>query len=323
MVKYKIKVPLTIEQKNNFPKHNISSSNSLKFNFKSKYIDHNYNLIGDGDKYYIIIENLNFESLDICAKFIEDFLNDLMPVCSLIIQNKHSNPHYSHIKLNYNIFKIIILEETPNLDIFKNQFNNNVRESLSMTSILCINFEKLDELFNIYQEDINFKYILNCYYRALSATDSYTKYYNAFTVIEFIETYFKQDISTNLLLEENTLKKIISDLDNNTLISNKHKDRIINRVMATLKSATLETRAQKLELIIKKIFKINEINMLSKNKKITVEYLTEIIKIRNTLFHGKKINEESKIRIFEKCLELIKLIEIMLLEWDQIEKLGE
>ena len=260
------------------------------------------------------------------SDLIENFLDNILPVCSLIIQEQNSNQSYTHLRLNYKRSKI----EIKNLGVVQdNSFVNNANEikkisvrdlvipspSLSLKSTKEIDFKKLDNYVNKYKTDKEFKYILNCYYRAIASTDFITKYYNAFPVIELLEKQFRDEINTSLLLDKIAFNNLIDNIQNSKYIDEKIRSRIINRIKSTLKSATLETRSEKLEKLFTNYFRINYIESGSINLTITNQLMSEFIKIRNIIVHDKKFNEEEKSKIFNLGLQLILLIQSILMNW--------
>ncbi len=142
----------------------------------------------------------------------------------------------------------------------------------------------------LYDKNPEFKFIMDCYYRALAANDSVTKFYNAFSVIEFIETTFKDEINTSELVAGNVYKDFVDYLDGFDGFIPDQKNRILNRVGNTLKNATLESRAEKLFALMTKYFEIEYVSSGSVEMSVTLESMKELISIRNSLYHSKQFN---------------------------------
>jgi len=322
---YEINVPLSLESKSNFDKHDFNSLVELEFEFKNTFENFEYQLVGKDKNYIVIISNLLAENQQKCIDKVVIFLKSLMPTCSLIIQSKNSNQHYTHIKLNYIISQIKITKQTPFVkeevygsnQVIKLSDQITMKYHMQMTSIISVDFNGLNQLIKHYFDDKEFKHILDFYYRALSATDSVTKYYNAFTVIEFIETTFSKDIETNLLIKKESLELMLSTLERGDAAN---QERIINRIRSTLSSATLESRREKFVSIIKEVFNIETLSNGAVSLVIDDDFAKETIAIRNSLFHGKKLSSENEDLVFKKGLELILLIENILLNWDRVEE---
>jgi hypothetical protein len=322
---YEINVPLSLESKSNFDKHNFNSLVELEFEFKNTFENLEYQLVGKDKNYIVIINSLLAENEEECINKVVIFLESLMPTCSLIIQSKNSNQHYTHIKLNYIISQIKITKQTPvakeevhgSNQVIKLSDQITMKDHMQITSTISVDFNGLNQLISHYFDDKEFKHILDSYYRALSATDSVTKYYNAFTVIEFIETTFSKDIETNLLIKKESLELMLSTLESGDAAN---QERIILRIRSTLSSATLESRREKLVSILKEVFNIDSLRSGAVSLVINDEFAKEAINIRNSLFHGQKLSSEREALIFSKGLELILLIENILLNWDRVEK---
>lgn len=259
MKQYKIRVPLYLEQKSNFNKHDFSSFEDVEFDYKNN----EFSIIGDKGTYNIEVNEIFANNRDECSKIAEKLLQKITKLSSLIIQSQFPNQHYTHLKLNYNITKISFLEENErekciltNSDIIHLKDKIELHDALTMHATYKIDFNLYDKL-EKYFDDKEFKFVLDAYYRSLSATDAVTKYFNAFSAIEFIETSFFKKISVNKLIPENIINKMIKSIENEieTDIFNRIKERIKNCLL----NSTKETRAEKLCAILNEVFEIHEI----------------------------------------------------------------
>jgi len=326
MYKFKVKVPLELEYKSNFDKHDFSHKNELEFKFSSSYDEFNYSLHGEARNYTLLIDNIIAENEAACIEKVKSFLNSLLPLASLIIQSRNSNQHYTHLKLDYLISNVNI-EQQARIDVQEQSQEQNgqviklsdqimIKENVQITSITQIDFSKLNIFFN-YSNDKVFQYVLEGYYRSLSATDPATKFYNAFTIIEFMETYFRNDIATSSLLDKEEMEKVVKCLKENI---SRNVERIVSRVQNTLSNATLESRHEKLITILNDKFMIKNIKCGTVDRDIDIDFAKQIIKIRNSLFHGKTFSEEEQQNIRNKGLELICLIQNILFNWMNVEE---
>ena len=317
MIKYKIKLPLELEQKASCNKHNFSSSECINF----QYENNDFSIKGSEGKYSIVLEDIIANNKDECSKIVEKEVSKILKICSLLIQTQHSNQHYTHLRLNFNINNISFIEETE----MKNPMNihNNVmldRIGLSykgkVKNTQDIKLDSYEEI-KKYVDDKAFQIVLDDYYRAIDSTDPITKYFNSFSAIEFIEGYFKKHIQTNKLVSEDIIDSMIQSLESK--VAPDTFSRIKERIRSNLIDATLESRADKLLNIIKNIFNINEIASGIIYKEMKIDFIQEIIKIRNSLFHGKKIDETEMSEFRYKTLELILLLQYLLVNWKIID----
>ncbi|EMB35294.1 hypothetical protein KP612_06855 [Treponema denticola] len=315
MKQYKIRVPLYLEQKSNFNKHDFSSSEDVEFD----YINKEFSIIGDKGTYNIEINEIFANNRDECSKIAEELLVKIIKLSSLIIQSQFPNQHYTHLKLNYNITQISFLEENEretciltNNDAIHIKDKIEIHDTLTMHATYKIDFTLYDTL-EKYFADKEFKFVLDAYYRSLSATDGVTKYFNAFSAIEFIEVSFFKKISINKLIPENIINKMIKSIENEieTDVFNRIKERIKNCLL----NSTKETRAEKLCAILNEVFEIYEIKSGVVNNNIDISFIKKIIDLRNSLFHGKKIDENLQDEIKCKSLELILLLQNILINW--------
>ncbi|RRS29874.1 MAG: hypothetical protein P794_09505 [Epsilonproteobacteria bacterium (ex Lamellibrachia satsuma)] len=326
MYKFKVKVPLELEYRSNFDEHNFSHKNELEFEFSSSYSEFNYSLHGKAGEYTLLIDNIIAENENACIEKVKSFSNSLLPLASLIIQSRNSNQHYTHLKLDYLISNVNI-EQQVRIDVQEQSQQQNgqvinlsdqmmIKEDIQITTSTQIDFSNLNIFFSHYNDKV-FQYVLEGYYRSLSATDPATKFYNAFTIIEFMETYFRNDIETSHLLEKDEMEKVVTCLKENISIN---AERIVNRVKSTLLNATLESRHEKLIMILNNIFMIENIKCGIVNRPIDTDFVKQIIKIRNSLFHGKTFSEDEQQNIRERGLELICLIQNILFNWREMEE---
>lgn len=319
MIKYKIRLPLELEQKANFNKHDFSSSDDVKF----LYENNDFSIRGNEGEYSIELNEISATDRDECSKVVEKEISKILKLCSLIIQTQHSNQHYTHLRLNFDINKISFIEEAEIENPISNDNNIititeklNIHDSVSIQSVHSVKLELYDEL-EKYYDDKSFRFILDAYYRALNSTDVITKYFNAFSAIEFIETSFIEDITIHKLVSEDIINSMIQSVENK--LDHDTFSRIKERIRNNLVNATFESRADKLLTIIVEVFNINKIESGMINKNIELLFVKEIIKLRNSLFHGKKIDERTMQKIRNKALELILLIQNILVKWNNIE----
>lgn len=325
MNSYNVSLPLVLEQRSNFDTHVLSHNNKLEFKYESEYQDVMYVISGINNTYKIHIKNIVAKNKSICVDIVKAFLKQVLQVTSLIIQSQHSNQHYSHLRLSYDITSVDIVRTNTLSQLSINKYNDtsyiNVNETMELseqvgiTATIYINLDNVDNLLTILDKDRHFKFLLDCYYRAIASTDSITKYYNIFTAIEFIEKEFTKYIDTSLLLDKQELRNIIEKIESSDIINVNNRNRVIERVKGTLKNATLENRAEKLFTILNSRFNLNSIKNGVIQSDITNEVVTGYIKLRNSLYHGKSFNDKEKENLFKKGLELIAIIEKILINW--------
>lgn len=310
---YKIKLPLELEQFSNEDKYNYTSCSVMEFNYQGN----NFLLHGEENNYFIEISNIEADSREICVSLVEKYLSDILKISSLIIQNQYSNQPLTHLRLTYSISKIQFLDEKP----IDNKINStdkhividtiSLHHNISMKNYDKISFEEYDKLFQCL-DDKNFKYVLDSYYRALEPTDFITKYFNAFSAIEFLETNYVNKIETHKLIEESFIEKMIQSISND--LKKDDLERIKDRIKNVLSNATEENRASKLCSIIY-WFGITEIHSGLLSQKIDSEFTKKIINLRNSLFHGKRIDETMDNNLKEYTPLIVLLLQYVLCNW--------
>jgi len=148
---------------------------------------------------------------------------------------------------------------------------------------------------------------------------------------EILDTIaYAQKNKNNIKLIDDILKKAekmegISHRESAVLLECDDKDvlsriydlahRIKERIKNCLLNSTKETRAEKLCAILNEVFEIYEIKSGVVNNNIDISFIKKIIDLRNSLFHGKKIDENLQDEIKCKSLELILLLQNILINW--------
>lgn len=321
---YKVNVELQLEQRSNFDKHDFRKSDELEFEHEDIYNGIHYHMRGKNDIYSIEIDNILATDDAKCFEKIECFLDRILPVASLLVQFIHCNQHYSHLRFNYRksgIHIVLIQEQHESVITTEEEGSNttikvkstlNIRSSIFMKSRITVKFDNLNKVIELYDENPEFKFIMDCYYRALASNDSVTKFYNAFSVIEFIEATFKDEVNTSELIASSVYKDFVSHLDEFDGFLPDQKNRILSRVGNTLKNATLESRAEKLLALMSEYFEIEKVSSGSIEMPVTLDSMKELIGIRNSLYHSKQFSEDEYKDLFDKGLKLVLLTQEIL-----------
>lgn len=292
MTNYSVKVPLIVEF--------VSSYN--KYDFKAGYkieIDHNLNIFGcdlcvksEKGNYTLFIENINEENEENLLKKVEKILYFVSRGLSILIQEQNEFQHYGHARINWEINKI----EIDPRDSF-------VSDSVGMTVTFKPDTLELQNYLNKILSNEKLQFIIDCNYNSIAPLDIKSKFYNAFSIIEYIEENYKNDISTTPLINkclykeiENILKKVLIESKNVQFTDKKELNdyiaRILNIFSSKFKNATFQTREEKLLLIINEKFKIFDVEITPRKFQVNKEFVKSIIKTRNNFFHAKKYSTE-------------------------------
>ncbi|WP_252244005.1 hypothetical protein [Clostridium sp. ZBS14] len=342
MYKYIIKVPLKYNNESKLDKYGFNNSicYTLKEDIKCKYIlKLNKGQYSAEEELLITIQKqddhnmiLKFDSIyaddrEWAIKLAVNIIDNICYAISFIVQQKNSNTHYFDTKFGYNIKDVEIMEDKyskyeeymeENLISFNESLR--LRESLSMKGKQVIDINSIDfnKILNEISKDNKKRHLIECYYKSLGNIEYTSKYYNLFTIIEFIETNYTKEISINNIFTEEEEKEILDNM-RILLAENLNKDneivnRIINRV-SQITNSSLETRAEKLYRIITEYFAIECVNSGVHSIELTKAKVNEFIKMRNGLFHAKSISEEQK-----NCFNILTE-ELMILCGEIISKL--
>ncbi|MGY3666106.1 MAG: hypothetical protein ACXAHE_20310 [Roseburia sp. 1XD42-69] len=148
-------------------------------------------------------------------------------------------------------------------------------------------------------------------YRAALSKNIESRFFQLFTIIEAIETKYNDDaeISSKMLQGENfeKLEKAVLDGLDKLSLSQEYNKRIKSRLLQIIKTATIETRAEKLSTIIQTKYDIHSVKKGLIKYEITTEKMQEFISARNKLFHGSHSNEKKRNKLVQSTNELQEL----------------
>lgn len=169
----------------------------------------------------------------------------------------------------------------------------------------------LFEYFYSKMEESESMLVCETIYRAVSAKNVESRFFQLFTIIEAIETKYGTDeeISHKILPPEE-LERFSIKLEaniNELGIDDTYRTRLKSRMLQILKGATIETRAEKLADIITRKYNIIEVKKGMVTYQINFQKMKEFIEIRNRLFHGNHPNGESYNVLVQKTNELQEL----------------
>ncbi|AWW25498.1 MAG: hypothetical protein PWP56_2596 [Acetobacterium sp.] len=335
MYTFDISIPLTLEQKNYYKENVNFDKTILEFEHKGVIDDTPYRLYNENEKYGLSFYQMKAVDQNECAQKLAVLVDKVLKVASFIIQKNFKNQHSTHLRLIYNPTEISYTEipiiekydEEKSPDQFLINSTIKIQHFVTIKTIQKIDLEPLDKVI-LKSKDSNFCFILDCYYRALAATDYKTKYYNAFAPIELIEEQYKNKTSKNtskiLTLQEieNIKEKIspffidsekqqVSAKDDSTRHEKNLKFNIYNSISTSL-NTTSESRAYKLQKLLTEYFEITDVKSGILQYNIDSKKMKDFIKRRNQLFHAREMKPEQEESHQNLCLELIILIEAIL-----------
>lgn len=293
----------------------------------------------ENDEFIATFESIYADNEEYAIEMAEILVNKVCYVITYLAQSQNTNVHYFHPKFTYRI-RDMKCNEVPydKYDKYITQEENNenkviclhdsvrIKESLSMKVSWTINTEFFNSIFLLLNIDQHLAFIIESYYRALGEGDYISKFYNLFTIIEYIEMNFRDKSNAKQILDKEQ-KKLITEVISKKLkelLANDKKEcqeqvyisRLVNRFTQLVSDATDMTRTEKLYTIIRKYFGIEKIDNGTFTYEITESKIKEFIDTRNSLFHAKKLSETQK----QQLLTLTN--ELMLLCGDIIKKLS-
>lgn len=273
-----------------------------------------------------IRENFVLEMLGIIAQNDDDgflaackCLDKVCKTTTILLQfqnydNRENTPNLTYMPSNIKILN----KEMINVEQYRKEGNKiYVRDGLGLSDgIAMMRITKEFDLSNfdqIYHSLAN-KNSLNIgeiIYRATLSKNIESRFFQLFTIIEAIETKYNDDaeISSKMLqgekLEE--LEKAVLDGLDKLSLDQEYIKRIKSRLLQIIKSATIETRAEKLSAIIQIKYGIHMVEKGLIKYEINTEKMQEFISARNKLFHGSHSDEKMKNKLVQLTNELQEL----------------
>lgn len=252
-----------------------------------------------------------------------DVIQKVCRVLTILLQIKNYDNRESCPNLTFLPYKVQLLcEKELEQPIVKNNNEYIFMDRLGMhdaiakmhiTTTLDLNlFEKI--YCNLSNKD--FIDTGDVIYKAVLAENVESRFFQLFTIIEAVETKYGTDeeISHRMIqsdkveMFEDTIKDLLENLD----IENDYKTRLNSRLVQIIKTATIESRAEKLCDIIRKKCSILEVNKGLIKYSINSNKMKEFIDVRNRLFHGKHIEKKDYNNLVQRTNELQELCLLLL-----------
>ncbi len=225
----------------------------------------------------ISLENISANSENNAINIAIQIFNTATNLIALDIHLQNKNPHYGHPRIGWDVSKVTIAPR----DSFMSEDVRTKMISEMKPRLFTGSIE------NAYSKK-QIQSILSSISASFLSVDYRTKFYNAFTVFEYLESNYTDKIKTTPLLTEaevSALEKAIEET-----IRNQNPDSI-RRVTSSFRDAvsklTHENRATKLRAILNDLLKITQVNYASEMKPVDYDVCKKLIEMRNGLFHGK------------------------------------
>lgn len=203
----------------------------------------------------------------------------LASLLSLQIQVQNPNQHWGHPRVRWYKKDIQI---TP--------ADNWPAENWHSHLVTTLHTEELRAGLEKWDTSPTLQFLASSYYAALSPSDLQAKFYSAFTIIEYLEKHYTEDIQTTPLVTDDFRKELLGAIEK--LVAQmgleKSLDSIKNRVGNVFgkETNTAESRALKLSRILNNIFGISRIQYFNRDVAVDEDLANKLIKQRNSLFHG-------------------------------------
>lgn len=302
MTKYSAKIPLIIENLSMVDTHEKSYSSDIELTVSATDDLVEIEITMKGEIKEARLSNVVAQNEHDAFKIICNIMSKVKAILTFKTQLNNPNRHLCHTRINW---KPSDIEITPR--------DSCPSESFSSKMIQQIKHMDLQGFIIQINNSQSLEFLFNSYYEALSPTDFRSKFYNAFTIIEYIEDNFTSCIKINPLISGDECNDLKSEVEE--VLKKLNLCKIRNKMcslIGTLKTSTSENRKEKLFSIIKDVFGINELKYGSRTLKINRALTDQFIDTRNKLFHGYDLENPEK-SLIQIVNELIFLDESILL----------
>lgn len=245
--------------------------------------------------------------------FLENICRDL----SFLAQQHQEDTQSFYLGVYWRDRDIKLCLEESNVDIVVKKenkdgtttlhFRDDIRpsDSLSMTCTYTLTAEDFSHLHQIGNSDSSFRFMLRAFYGALMDSDISSKYFRLFTIIEYLEQNFISKEPWDKMIprkvSENVLEDFISSIKQELQESGEEEKSVGNRaakikprLSSIVKTATMESRAEKLFRYLSEHYEIKTVKSAVVSYPFTLKKVNDLINQRNRLFHGNEKDEEKK-----------------------------
>lgn len=303
---YSANVPLIVEYLSPYDDtHDCKYSGKLELITSNKIGSTEVNITIKNETCEANLFNINAQNESEAFKIVKGMMHRELIALTFAIQFKNSNCHLDRIRINWKAGDIAI-----------NPKDNWPSDSIKIEKIKSI--AQLDSQSIIEQIDKNpsFEFLLNSYYAALSPTDFRSKFYNAFTIIEYIEKNYSSHVKFTPIASKQNLNTLKKEVDKILKMSCfKEIRNKVRQTIGNLNQSTKEDRKEKLVQIIKKVFDVHQIAYATQILEVNEILIGKFIDIRNKLFHGNDLDSQENLEdnLKQIVYKLILLVESILL----------
>lgn len=202
----------------------------------------------------------------------------IVPFVSLEVQREHVNRHYGPLRATWERAAVDI---TPH--------DNWPAGSVAARMESIVGFNNPDAQLAVLSGTPELRLLLLSYDRALAPDDDESRFFNAFAIIEFVESRFSTRARFPPLLTDAVAEEILTATTTRAqqLVPDQQiVQRIRNLVSSPLRRATLENREAKLLAILRDDFGVTSVTDATGPTEIDVAFVRRLTDARNRLFHG-------------------------------------
>lgn len=282
MQKYHVQVPVFIDFASAYDTHDSGFGFGVQYQATTTIDGINVSVHVKEDEGTLELTDVEADSENDAVKYAVKLFTLTANLVSLEIQLANQNSHYGHARLGWRPRQIKV---TPS--------DHWIRDSVDSKIIQTIDGGLFGPRMARVKNDDDLEFILSAATASFLSVDYRTKFFNAFSIFEFVEARYSKSISAEPLLDASTVATIESFARSS--VSSKGgnvADRVASTTKGALSRMTVENRATKLARILSDIFEIKHVTYGAKDVSVDVDMARSFIEFRNRAFHGGKIETE-------------------------------
>lgn len=316
MYKYNYFLKLNYEYCDGSPFPRSITYNYQDYLFRDEEYNVNIKILED---FKLEISDIIAENDDIGFSLVSKCIEKVCKVVTILLQfqnydNRENMPNLTYLPANIKLLK----RERFDAEQYHKRNNNVwVRDYMELSDGIAgmkitqgLDLRDFDKVYHSFNNGDSLD-VGETIYRAALSKNIESRFFQLFTIIEAIETKYNDDaeISSKMLQGENfkKLEKAVSGGLDKLSLCQEYNKRIKCRLLQIIKTATIETRAEKLSTIIQTKYDIHLVKKGFIKYEITAEKMQEFISARNKLFHGCHSDEKKRNKLAQLTNELQEL----------------
>lgn len=196
-IQFTVKVPITCEFRSRYESPGFSQQHILHIQKKFKFYENIINISSKDNKITLEIENVLAQDEPEAIDSSIEIVNSICKAISLEYQQHNHNQHHGQVRVTWDKWKT---EAFPRKTIYIKL----------KTQIVCEFKTKFIEVYlSKILENKEISLLTSLYYNALAPTDLGAQFFNAFSIIEYLEKKYNNNCEQSQCIDFNSIEQCI------------------------------------------------------------------------------------------------------------------